>query len=256
MLDIAATEWRNNNRNANYPFSDAATLMSEQGVPLDRDVFDDARIYLVGASGRIFIPRINLTGSIVTIYVGSEDSGELGYARYDYNSPPEDLGVLDMFGRPAGIFVSDGRRLAALGTGFGRGDYDFRAEATEFAPSAVIALPDAGIWGILLDDGNVLSGEVWLIGENGVVLREEDGFVRVDVMGDPYAAAKECADLGRPFPVFCGIKTINGISPDANGDFKLLPGGNMSSGSILRISPNGPGRLKIRLLGVSGVKDG
>lgn len=256
MLEVVATEWRNNNRNVNYPFADGATLQSEEGVLFGRDSFDDARIYLAGASGKIYISRINLDGSTVTIYVGDTVLGELASASYDYNSPPDDLGIYDIYGRPAGVFVSSAERLAAFGTRFSQGDTTFRLEAMEFAPSVAIGLPSAGIWGILLDDGNVLGGDIWLVGEDGIVLWEEDGMIRIDAMGDPYALLRECENLGQPLPVFCGLKTINSIPPDANGDFKLLPGGNASTKSILRISPNGQGQLVIRMLGVSGVKDG
>jgi hypothetical protein len=256
MLEVVATEWRNNNRNVNYPFSDAATLTSEEGVSFDRDSFDDARVYLTGSSGKIYIPRVNLVGSTVTIHVGDTVSGELARAVYDYNSPPDDLPIYDLYGRPAGVFVSSVERLAALGTRFSQGDTSFRVEATEFAPSVAIGLPSVGVWGILLDDGNILSGDIWLVGEEGVVVWEEDGFIRIDAMGDPYALLRECEGLGQPLPVFCGLKTINGIAPDSNGDFKLLPGGNISTQPIVRITANGQGQLIIRLLGGSGVMVG
>lgn len=257
MLDVTAVEWRNNNQHVNYPFADSATLLSEEGVTFDRDSFDDARVYLVGAQGRIYIPRINIDGSIVTIYIGDTVSGELGYAQYDYDVPPlSDLEIVDLYGRPAGILVSSEERFAAFGTRFSQGDTTFTVEATEFAPSVACGFPSDGVWGLILDDGNILSGEIWLVGEDGVVLYEEDGHIRIDVMGDPYAILKACEDLGQPLPTFCGLKTINGISPDQDGDFKLLPGGNLTNRPILRITPSGTGQLLIRLIGASGVKDG
>jgi hypothetical protein len=89
----------------------------------------------------------------------------------------------------------------------------------------------------------LVTGNVWIVGEDGVILRRgDDGTLRIDVIGDPYAARKLCADEEANEQVatlqpYCPIKTLNGIAPDDRGNFQMLVGSNESLSPILRILP-------------------
>lgn len=253
MLDIQYQQWRDENKNRRYPFADTASLRNGDGVAVAESLFDDARVYPVGASVGLFLRRIEVTDTRLDFHIADPVSGELASGGFSFGgAAPNNIVLSDVYGRPAGILVSDASKLSALPALYGEGDFSFEADQTEFAASVAIPSPQPGVRGILLDDGNIVSGDIYLVGTDGVVLSEEDGNIRVDVIGDPYALMKACAEQGIEFPKFCGLRTINQITPDANGDFKITIGGNLAPDNILRIEQDG-GQVKLRALGGTGL---
>jgi hypothetical protein len=109
-------------------------------------------------------------------------------------------------------------------------------------------MPSNGVSSFKDELNNTVSGEVWLVGENGVVVRTEGKNIRVDVVGDPLFKRK--VDNSFVTPRF--IKTINGIPPDEYGDFKIVSGSYMAGDTILRVypEPDVPG-IRIELVGQS-----
>jgi len=253
---VVAAEWRNNNEQIRYPFVDTASLRSEGGAfTINQDMFDDARIYPVGAAVGVYLTKITVEGKEVLFTVGDPVNGELASGSYDALSALNEVALYDSYDRPAGVLVSDSEKLRALANQLPQGETLFEAGSTEFVASVVIPLPYVGVRGFLLDDGNVVSGDVWFVGEDGVVLSYENGAIRVDVIGDPYALIKECEVQGQPLPIFNGLKTINDIEPNEFGDFKLLVGGNLSEKPVFRIVTLGGGKIEFKLVGTSGVKE-
>jgi hypothetical protein len=253
---ILFTEWRNNNERVRYPFIDSATLVDSDGNTIDEDLFTDARIYAVGAVEGVYLNRIEIEGLVTTFAVADESSGELAAGTFDPSLPRDDVALYDAYGRPAGILVSTAAKLSAVASSLGNGTFTFERSMTEFVASAVVPMPEIGVRGLILDDDNVVAGDIVLVGDDGIVLSLEDGYIRIDAIGDPYALAKACEDEGLPLPTFCGLRTINGIGPDDNGDFKFGPGGNISEDTILRVEiEEGVLRMKqvcIEQLGLSG----
>ena len=244
------TEWRNNNERINYPFADHATLINTAGDAVDRDLFSDARLYPIGGTAGLYLGKISVSGSELTFHI-NDLIGELASGVFDLNSPPAEVALYDAYGRPAGILVSDVERLGSLNGIYGEGEIVFEQEQTEFAASVAVPLPDPGVRGILLDDGNVLSGDVWLVGEDGIVFRMDGSEIRMDVIGDPYVQLKDCEDEGSPLAQFCGLKSINQITPNAEGDFKLRVGGNLVEDPVVRIVPITNG-VRIEMVGMKG----
>lgn len=251
MPEIVYPEWRNGNEEINYPFSDRATLENGDGRLVDQDLFDDARLYPIGGEAGLYLTRINVTGTVVMFGIGDPVNGELATGSYDVNAAPNEVALFDANGRAAGILVSSSARLAVLLSTYGPGDTVFEPDQTEFAPTVAIPVPFIGVRGLLLDDGNIVAGDLYLVGTDGIVLHEEDGFIRVDSIGDPYALVKACEDEGLPLPTFCGLKTINGISPDERGDFKLGVGGNLANDPILRIEVDSTGQVRLKQVGTT-----
>lgn len=252
MNKIIHAEWRNNNQRVNYPFADHATLANDDGVSIDRDLFDDARVYPIGGGAGLYLGQIRSADAKITFAIFDPEVGELARGVLDSEDVGDDIPIFDDFGRPAGILVSSAGRLSSLFSLYGTGEFAFEPEQTEFAASVAIPMPQLGVRGLLLDDGSFLAGDVYLVGTDGVVLSMEAGAIRVDIIGDPYALVKACLEEGFPVPAFCGLRTINQIPPDENGDFKITIGGNVAGDPILRVEQAGPGTLLLKAVGRVG----
>ena len=254
MERIILEEWRNSGERVKYPFSDLAPLSNSAGARIDQDLFYDARLYPIGAAVGVYLSAIVVADAGITFYIADPVHGTLASGGFEFASPPDDIALLDAYGRPAGILVSSAAKLGALANTYGEGTILFEAGETDFAPTVVVPLPQVGVRGVLLDDGNIVAGDIYLVGTDGVVLSIEGGAIRVDIIGDPYALVKACEEEGIPLPDFCGLKTINRIAPDSNGDFKLTIGGNEALDNVLRVEMDS-GRVTVKLVGNRGLPD-
>lgn len=246
MSELILEEWRNSTRQVRYPFSDRATLVNSDGIRIDEQLFDDARLYPAGARAGLFVSSIVVADNTITFNFSDLITGLLASATYTFGSAAALIKVVDIYGRPAGVLVSDADRLSTLSNSFGEGTFQFEQSQTELAATVVVPTPAVGLRGFLLDDGNIVSADVTLVGSNGIVLSVEDGAIRIDAIGDPYARLKDCEERGFVIPRFCGLRTINQIPPDAQGDFKILPGSGVAADNILRVEQNGTGTLIIK----------
>lgn len=255
MIGDVFTEWRNNAEEINYPFSDLATLRNADNVTIDRDIFVDARIYPIGATENMFLQEIEVTDTRLIFKIGDPVLGILATGGYDLAGPiPNEIALFDQYDRPAGILVSEQVRLIALPAFYGKGVFRFTVAQTPFAPSVIVPTPQPGVRGFLLDDGAVVAGDVYLLGTDGIVVRfDTDGTIRVDVIGDPYARLQACREEGFVVEPFCGIKTINLIPPDENGNFVLTPGANIAPDNVVRVEFDGS-IFRVRRVGAVGVE--
>lgn len=226
--------WRNYTRPLKYPFADRCNLTAVNGVILAADLFDDARIYPVGGETGMYIGRITLDGTTVTMEVYGPTKGSLATATYDLLSGPEVLSFVDSNGNPAGLMVTDATRLGTLAASLPFGETLFLQDATEFVSSVVVPIPGYGVTAVAVGTEK-LSGDVYLVGTDGIVLSLESGYIRVDAVGNPYALLALCEQQAIPVAPICGLKTINDISPDGVGDFKITVGANVTVDNILRI---------------------
>lgn len=230
-------EFREQGASTRYPFVDKATLTAADGTSLDEDIFLDASLYPIGFSGELFLREIDVQDQQLRISISSASRGEeVAFAVLDLLNLPDIVAMQDGQGRPAGVLVSDADRLARFGA-WTAGTYTFSKAATTFVPACVIPTPESGVRGIQAPDGTVLSGELLLVGQNGVVVRQEDpnkAEIRIDVVGDPLFRRKLCSSIDL-FTTDRPIRTINGCSPDANGNFELTVGGHDNAGTVVRI---------------------
>lgn len=253
MSEQILQEWRNSTKQVRYPFSDRSTLVNSNGIRIDHELFDDARLYPAGARVGLFVSSIVVADNAIAFNFSDLVTGLLATGTYDFGSTAALIKVVDNYGRPAGVLVSSADRLATLSNSFGEGTFEFEQDETELAATVVVPTPEVGVRGFLLDDGNVVSSDVTLVGSNGIVLSIEDGAIRIDAIGDPYARLKACIEQGFDIPRFCGLRTINGIPPDAQGDFKILPGSNVAPDNALRVQQNESGTLSIKPVRALGV---
>lgn len=247
-------EWRDDNEPTRYPFADTATLNNDEGDFIPETLFLDASIYPIGAAARMYLSQVSVTHETAVLVIGDETNQRIATATFSIVSPPDSVQVQDLLGRPAGIIVSESNRLATLQS-WTVGEHDFTIAQTEFAARVAVPMPDIGFHGFVLDDGTVFTDDIWMVGEDGVVLRYEThneqlpGFadqqqqvqaIRIDVVGDPLFRRRLCGSVFQT-PTF--LKTITArygcqtimCGPDDSGDFKLSVGSQDTDSPVLRI---------------------
>lgn len=226
-------EWRDDNRNTKYPFSETASLRNDSGDFIPENLFDDARLYPIGGTARQYISRIIIAPQQVKIVI-ADDFNELASASFSKASPPDNLEVIDAYGRPAGILVSSAASLS-LFSGWSLGEHLFDSDDTEFCASVVVPTPKIGLMGFLLDDGTFFSGDTAICGCDGVVFTQDpDGKIQYNVVGEPLFLRKIGEQLGS-FETPRFIKTINHITPDEYGNFFIFVGTSRFPDPVLRI---------------------
>ena len=254
MPRILYPEWPNENAGTKYPFAARATLTNGT-VQLLIGTFADAVLFPIGGGPRLRLSKVVVTHADVTLYIGDQTNAELASGVFGLPVPPATVTLEDAYGRPAGFIISSSVQLG-LFPSWGVGTYTFEADATEFAATVCIPTPEVGVRGILLDDGTLLTGDVWLVSDAGVVLRadEEDGaqVVRVDVVGDPLFRRRLCeTEQSSLFTTPNFIKTVTFtdgrqsviVTPDADGNVYLTVNNALAADTVLRIHPTAAGNV-------------
>ena len=144
MANIRHPEWRESLEDTNYPFEDGASLANSNGAVIDHAVFLDASLYPVGGTGRYYLSRIVNTNTLVTIYVGDDEQQERAQASFSVNNVPNILRLVDAYGRPAGLLVSEALRLISL-KAMGVGPHEFSITQTPFVVSVCVPMPEIGM---------------------------------------------------------------------------------------------------------------
>lgn len=243
-------EWRDEVKPTKYPFTDESSLTTSDNLLFDQTSVYDASFYILGWSSRLYITSIEVysdPNKVAKINIGDASTPKAAWAIIDPLDIQEVIRFEDKMGRSAGLMVVDPIALAFIQT-WGIGVHNMRANA-EFAPTVVTPMPSNYVTAIKDSEGNHVDGDVWLIGENGVVLRTEGNNIRVDIVGDPLFKRREYENVN-DFPTPRFIKTINDIPPDDNGDFKIVVGNFLASDTILRLYPDPslPG-IRVELVG-------
>lgn len=236
-------EFRDQYQPTRYPFADTATLapVANNMQELDLDMFFDGSLYPIGAVGYLYIKNIHVQTRSVKITIADQSTKVRASVVFDPLFAPELLRLSDEHGRPAGVLVSDSLRLARFGAWL-VGDHTYRPAATTFAVSTVIPTPEVGVRGILTERGELFTKDILIVGDNGIVVRQEDDpeTIRVDIVGDPLYIRKLCAPISL-FDTPNFIKTINGCPPDAQGNFNITVGDHENKKTIIRVYPSDTG---------------
>lgn len=262
------TEWRRSTEATRYPFSERASLVNEEGIVLLEGTFLDAALTVIGAQAGLFLAQAVVDHDQVTLVLGDPQNANLASGSFKLVQPESVISFTDTFGRPAGVLVSESQRLGIFQS-WGVGTHVFLPEQTEFAATVCFPTPEAGLRGILLDDGTLFTGDVWLIGDDGVVLRVEDvnlpavcglaartvQVIRVDIVGDPLFRRRLCTpvNLFQTPQVLRRLRVIApNISfecgPDAAGDIKLAVHNDLIADTVLRLNST-PDGLVIGAIG-------
>lgn len=247
-MAIQGRDYRAEIGDSPYPFCDAASLTATTGVRLDPAAIVDAAVYAPDAQARLGITRIETTAAgVATVWVGDAADAVRAAATIGLDAIPDEAGVVDRRGRPAGLLVLDAGLVAAW-RGWPVGAHPFPAGAAEFAPSCVIPLPGGGVRA-LEAGGALVADDAWIVGERGVVVRPDgDGRIRVDVVGDPLFVRRLCDPAGAGRLDVRTVRTINGVPPNPDGSFHVVVTGAVAD-TILRVVPQPPHTLVISAAG-------
>lgn len=241
-------EWRDEQSGSRYPFSDDSTLISTDNWELPKDLFLDAVIYVIGATAPIYLKSIVAESGLITFTVGDFADDFTASGAVDPYSSDTSISLTDAYGRPAGLLVCDAEKITRM-RGWPLGIYNYEQEA-EFVASVVIPLPENHLSGFRLPDGSVVTGDVWLFGDNGVVItKQDDDSIRFDLVGDPLFVRNLCGNRAT-FVTPNFIKTINGVPPDDNGNFAITVNNKLAGDTILRVYPDlGANVLRVEFVG-------
>jgi hypothetical protein len=246
---------RPNHPRLHYPFIDDATLVAGDGLELPEDVFRDAALYAPGGLAGQYLSGVLATAQDIT-FVVSDAGGELCRGTVG-RELVDQIPLEDQYGRGCGVLVP-GDRFASFVAQVPTGEHSFGLGAAEFTATCVTPMPSSGISGFLLDDGSFVSGDVWIVGRDGVTVRlDEDNVVRVHATGDPQFRIKNCGDAVEtelPIPlqkldvtlVDSGQATVR-LTPDIYGGVHIYPGRNQANKNVLRVEPLENG-IRLRVL--------
>lgn len=184
-MSIYNTEYRNQARYRRYPFSDAATLTSNEGYELPLDFFLDGMLYPIDLVNGLHVSQIDFNTK--TIWVADDVTGTIhGKGVWDGDSEIVEIFEDGGAARRVGMFVLGAGRLNTSAGGL----YTFNASATELSPASYYPLNQTGVRGIMLEDGTLFTGDITLEGQDGVTVYtfiDSDGrsVVRLDIQGLP-----------------------------------------------------------------------
>jgi hypothetical protein len=252
-------EWRSQNSTTKYPFSDGASLVNDEGYTLLEGTFLDASVFPVGAREQLHLSLVTVEPDLVTLAIGDRYVAALATATFPLITPDPVVAFADPYGRPAGLLVSTAERMGVFQS-WEVGDHPFTPAQSEFAATVCFPSPEGGLRGVLLEDGSFFAGDVWLVGDDGVVLREDTvsidpgcaprpyRVVRVDVVGDPLFRRRLCqpAALFQTPRFVKRVYVVHSLGsftcvPDAGGDVKLTTANHLANDAALRVRTTGDG---------------
>jgi hypothetical protein len=256
MPEIIHPEWRKHNEPTKYPFAEESSLRSGNDLILN-ELFLDAIFYPVGNDQDLRLSVVEVEHDSVTLYIGTTDNEKLASGTFNQFDPPSKIELTDSLGRAAGLIVSEPLRLAIFQS-WSLGSHSFTTEEAGFAATVSIPSPEIGLRGFVLEDGTLFTGDIWLVGDDGVVIRKEmisvpttecdqgevteHPVIRIDVVGDTLFRRRLCTDAAlfvTPRYVeqltFVGQGASFSCTPDILGDIKMLAGNHLAEDTVLRV---------------------
>jgi len=238
--------------NTNYPFADNATMVSRNGMVVAKTVFLDARVYAPNSGALQFIKSMRLVSGALLVEI-ADTSGVIATGTYPGSGAV--IPLYDKYGRDVGVLYGDPDGISGLSPGDTRVEFD--VGALPFVSSVLVPQVQPVVRGIYVKEDELLSGDVWLIGEDGVVLTASEDTISVNIVGDHFFIRKLCASElpafrpGRPLKTLIineGGSFLGNLIPNVYGNVFLRPGRDLADDNIIRINPIKYG-LQIEVLG-------
>ena len=251
MSKIVHPEFRDELRYTNYPFSDSATLVNNQGVFIPNNLIEDMIIYLVDPEPPVFLSRMIIEQEKLEIWFGDQKDAYQVVGVVDYTQPKDEIQLLrDELHSGLLVGRSD---IWELMRGW-EGEVIFYPDQTELVPKVVLPLTQIGVRTIS-NGTEVHSGDVWLIGAEGVQLvynqvsvggKNYDG-VEVNVVGDPLFKQSVCSpNAYNPRNFIKEVEFTDGLNsftcyPDEYGNLTITVVDYHTPGTITRIKGGSSG---------------
>lgn len=234
-----------------YPFADSASLISTDGLKIDNDMFVDASFFGIGVGRQVYLSSVTISAQTATLTIGDASNVTQLTGSYDILNPPDNgvVNFVDAYGRPGGILLAtptvrneDGtiQQVSTLSrfSAWNPGQHRFNNDTTEFVSTVVIPANEPGVRALTPETAQLQTGDVWLVGKNGIVLRAEgEHVIRVDIVGVPLFKRLVCAPQTE-FPTKNFLRTINGCGPDEYGNFIITATDKNVPHPTVRIYPN------------------
>lgn len=233
MARIVHPQFRDENTYSKYPFTDLSSLVSDTGEELPRDALIDAVLHPVGLSQSLVLLSVTIDGLTASFSIG-HDSEELCSGSIDLSGQNGAAAVVDGLGRPAGVLLFNPGTIATI-QGWQNGVHSFGRNAT-FVPTVVIPSPEVAVRGLGAESDVPLVNDVWIVGEDGVLVTDDNGDIRIDIVGDPLWRRAVC-DRQPDFQSPNFALTINGTPPDDYGNWRLVTGRALTPKPALRVRP-------------------
>lgn len=246
---IIFPQFREEQGDSRYPFRDSATLRSDDSLDIGRGTFIDVVIHAINGLAGAHISSIVVTTQTVTIWFGDRTVSKVCKAEFPTLGVTDitELPLVDNYGRPAGLLIVDSVEISKF-SGWPQGEHLFRPRATELVATVVIPAQEPGVRAVLPPTNELMTDDIWLVGDQGVVVRAEgDTVIRIDIVGEPLFRRFLCGPLNKFDPPQF-VKTINGCPPDMYGNFTITATNLSASDAALRVYPEN-NALKIDLLG-------
>ena len=235
-MRITHPQYRSDTSESKYPFGDDCTLTTADGLKIPNDLVIDATVYVTGETAPLSLISIALKDLLATFNIGVGQvvvcSGSVDL------SADVQTGVIklkDTLDRPAGVLILAPNGLKIL-RGWNQGTNLLEYNAAQFVPSCTIPDPAIGVRLLRAEDTPGMADDVWIVGENGVMVTQTtEGYVRVDIVGEPLAHRALCSTFTafNP-PTF--VTSINKIAPTYWGGFTITAGNVLTGQPALRIS--------------------
>jgi len=255
---IIFPQFRDEQSASKYPFVDYATLTATDGrTSFAKDVFIDAVFYPINGGIAVYISRVVVAVNKVTIYATTVSPAVTVSASYSPLDLPTNniFTFYDDYSRPAGVLVFNPERIPEIYQ-WGFGTYTFVRQATEVVATAFIPAQEPGVRGLTVNEAQFITGDVYLVGSAGVVLRvEADNVIRVDTVGSPLFQREICDAAGKTKQAQRFVSTINGCTADEFGNFTITATDRNitdGDGTVLRVYPSNFG-LVIEAAGRSDI---
>jgi len=256
VSDIRFPEFLPSLEGTRYPFVPDATL-SNGRVFLLEGTFLDAHLYAVGGTQRYYISKVLVTSTQYTIIIGDLTSTARLTGVVELPITISTIPLKDEHGRSGGLLLSEPSRLSVIAT-WGVGTHSFERKQTEFCVTCQVPIPDPGVTSFRLANGEIISGKVWWVGEDGVVISAESAtdqndetypVIRVDAVGDPHYLQRLC-DPSTLFKAVNPIRTIrvkqDGVivhecQPDEYGNLNIQMNDALADDAALRVRTTAAG---------------
>lgn len=255
-------EWRDDQQATGWPFSSVVIPTNDNGYFIPDSTFLDAAFYPVGGTVGLYISSISVSNNLVTIIVSDAGIENLASGSFPLLNPPSLIPFVDSVGRPAGVIISDPNRLAVF-QAWGSGTQAFTVDQTEFVAAVYQPSPEIGFRGFVLADNSLITGDIWIVGDDGVVVRHDPGgplsAFRVDAVGDPLFARRLCSPANlfitprfiKQLRIVSGDGTIH-AEPDESGNFEISVGSNLATDVALRVRTTDSG-LVFEVMGSTSI---